>query len=159
MILEYATTFTLLTIYTMIRHFWTDIHELKIDSRRNWMMIGAVLTLGLISKQIAPLVVAGLLTIGITLILGHFEKKQGKVVFGDGDKEILTWAIPGIAVIFGFNLAAMFIGLITLGFFVLAFLRYKMFIGEKVFPGLILLSLAYAIILILGWIAILGVTI
>jgi hypothetical protein len=151
MILEYATTFTLLTIYTMVRHFWTDIHELKIDSRRNYMMIGAVLTIALISHQATTLIIAGLLTIVITLILGYFEKKQGKIVFGAGDKEILTWTIPGIAVVFGYSLAGIFIGLIALGFFVLAFLRYKLFITEKRVPGLILLCLAYMIILIIGW--------
>src|SRR3989304_3934653 len=105
MVFEYALTFTLLTGYTIVRHFYSDIKALEVDSRRNYMMYGVVLTIGLISHQTDVLIIAGLLTIAFTLLLGYLESKQGRVVFGDGDKEILGWSIPGIALVFGYAFA------------------------------------------------------
>jgi len=45
---EYILVFTLLTIYTIILHFWSDWKERKVDSRRNYMMYGAILVIGLV---------------------------------------------------------------------------------------------------------------
>ena len=151
MVFEYILTFTTLTIYTMVRHFWTDIHELKVDSRRNHMMYGVILTLGIISGEIFTLIVVGLLTILFMKILSLAEENQKAIVFGDGDKEILTWSIPGIAIVFGFQLAVLFVFLIAISFFILAWLRHKKKIPKEKFPGLILLAISYIIILIIGW--------
>lgn len=151
MIFEYALAFTLLTIYTMLLHFWSDLKELKVDSRRNHMMIGAVIVIGIISHEITTLIIAGVVTIAITYLLGVMEEKQKRVVFGDGDKEILAWSIPGIALVFGFYYSALFVGLLMVSFFILAFARHKLLINEQKFPGLIILCLIYIIVLILGW--------
>lgn len=147
----YLLTFTLLTIYTIVLHFWSDLKERKVDSRRNHMMIGAVLVIGLISNQATTLILTGLLTIVFTIILGKLEQKQGKIVFGDGDKEILTWSVPGIALIFGYFYAGLFIFLLMISFFLLAYLRQKKMIPPEKLPGLIFISFAYLIIMILGW--------
>ena len=152
MVFEYALTFTITTLYTIGLHFWSDMKERKVDSRRNHMMIGVTLAIGVISKQVWTLIIAGLITILIMQLLKHLEKRQGKTVFGDGDKEILAWSIPGIALVFGYPLASLFVGFLVLGFFVLATLRFKMFIYAQKFPGLIIISLAYLTILLLGWI-------
>ncbi len=151
MVFEYALTFTITTMYTMGLHFWSDMNERKVDSRRNHMMIGVTLAIGIISKQFYTLIIAGLIAIAIMQLLKYLEKKQGKVVFGDGDKEIVSWSVPGIALVFGFEIAAMFVGLLMVGFFILAFLRHKMFIEEQKFPGLIILSFAYILIMLVGW--------
>lgn len=151
MVVEYVLTFTLLTGYTIARHFYDDIKELKVDSRRNYMMYGAILTIGLISHQAVTLLITGIATIAFTLLLGYLESKQGKVVFGDGDKEILGWSIPGIALVFGYGYAAWFIFLLMLSFFGLAALRQTKLMGAVKLPGLAFISFAYLVILIFGW--------
>jgi hypothetical protein len=151
MLYEYALTFTILTIFTMGLHFWSDMRELKVDSRRNYMMVGAVLAIGLISGEVFVLITSGFLVIAFLLLLGYLEKKQGRVVFGDGDKEILGWSVPGIAICFGWFYASLFMGFIVASFFILAFLRYKLFINEQKLPGLIILSFSYIILLIIVW--------
>lgn len=151
MIFEYALTFSLLTIYTIVRHFWMDIKELKIDSRRNHMMVGSVLTIGLISHQAEILIITGILTIILTFLLSYLEKRQGKVVFGDGDKEILAWSIPGISLVFGYYYAALFLALLMVSFFVLAFLKKTNNLVLQKLPGLVFISLAYLIVLVFGW--------
>lgn len=148
---EYALTFTILTIFTMILHFWSDIRELKVDSRRNWMMIGVTLAIGLISNQTFVLIVSGFFTIFFMVLLGWLEKKQGKIVFGDGDKEIIGWSVPGIALAFGWDYTILFVGLLGLAFFIIAFARQKMLLSEKRLPGLTILNLIYFIIIILAW--------
>jgi hypothetical protein len=148
---EYVIIFTLLTVYTIARHFWTDLKERKVDSRRNHMMIGAVLTIGLISHQADVLIIAGIVTLVFTIVLASLEQRAGKVVFGDGDKEILTWSVPGIALCFGYVYAGAFIFLLMLCFFGLAFLRSKRLIPPEKLPGLVFISFAYLVILILGW--------
>ncbi|HNV61755.1 MAG TPA: hypothetical protein PKN54_02310 [Candidatus Cloacimonas acidaminovorans] len=151
MINEYAITFTLLTIYTIFLHLWSDLRELKVDSRRNYMMIGAVLVIGLISHQIETLIITGILTIILTLILNYFEKKQGKVVFGDGDKEILNWSVPGIALSFGHYYSSLFIALLMISFFSLALLKKTNNITLNKLPGLIFIALSYLVVLVFGW--------
>ena len=116
MVFEYLIAFTTLTAYTIGMHFWSDMHEMKVDSRRNHMMVGAVITLAIIAQQVFNLIFAGAITIIIMLILSHFEKKQGHIVFGEGDKEILAWSVPGISIVFGFSFAALFIGLLMVAF-------------------------------------------
>jgi hypothetical protein len=148
---EYAIIFTLLTIYTIALHFWTDIRELKVDSRRNYMMYGAILVIGLISHQTWTLIITGLLTLGFMIILGKIEEKQGKVVFGDGDKEILGWSIPGIALVFDYGYAALFVCLLMISFISLAYLRHAKAIDASKLPGLIFIAFAYIIVLLLGW--------
>jgi hypothetical protein len=148
---EYILSFTLLTIYTIILHFWMDLKERKVDSRRNHMMIGAVLVIGIISHQVPVLILTGLLTILFTIILSKIEKDQAKVVFGDGDKEILAWSIPGLALCFGYAYAGAFIFLLMLSFFVLAYLRQTKLIPPEKLPGLVFISFAYLIILMCGW--------
>ena len=148
---EFVLTFTLLTVYTLARHFWTDLKERKVDSRRNHMMIGAVLTIGLISHQADVLIIAGLVTIVFTIVLAALEQKAGKVVLGDGDKEILTWSVPGIALCFGYFYAGAFIFLLMLSFFGLAYLRQVKLITPAHLPGLVFISFAYLIILLCGW--------
>jgi hypothetical protein len=148
---EYVLSFTLLTIYTIARHFWTDLKERKVDSRRNHMMIGAILVIGIVSHQADVLIISGIVTILFTLILGKLEEKQGKVVYGDGDKEILAWSVPGIALCFGYTYAAAFIFLLMLSFFALAYLRHIKLIEPEKLPGLVFISFAYLIILLCGW--------
>jgi len=148
---EYILSFTLLTIYTIVLHFWSDLKERKVDSRRNHMMIGAVLVIGIISNQADVLILAGLVTILFTIILSKLEKKQGQIVFGDGDKEILTWSVPGIALCFGYFYAGAFIFLLMISFFGLAYLRQTKLIQANKLPGLVFISFAYLVILILGW--------
>lgn len=148
---EYILSFTLLTIYTIVLHFWSDLKERKVDSRRNHMMIGAVLVIGIISHQADVLILAGLITILFTIILSKLEEKQGQVVFGDGDKEILTWSVPGIALCFGYFYSGAFIFLLMVNFFGLAYLRQAKLIQPEKLPGLVFISFAYLVILILGW--------
>jgi hypothetical protein len=132
-------------------HFWSDMKERKVDSRRNHMMIGVVLCLAIISHQYFEIITAGFITIGIMFLLKKLEARQGKTVFGDGDKEIVSWSVPGIVIVFGWQLAGLFIGLLVVSFFILAFLRHWMLINEHKLPGLMILSIAYLIILTIGW--------
>lgn len=148
---EYAIVFTLLTVYTIALHFWTDMKERKIDSRRNHMMIGAILVIGLISNHTATLIITGILALGFITLLGKIEKKQGKVVFGDGDKEILAWSIPGLALVFSYGYAALFVALLMVSFLVLAYLRQSKKIDANKLPGLIFISFSYIVVLLLGW--------
>lgn len=151
MLSEYALTFTLLSLFTLGRHFWSDIKELQIDSRRNHLMIGSVLTIGLLSNQATVLLIAGILTIIITILLSWFEKRQGNVIFGDGDKEILTWSIPGLSLVFGYSYAAFFLGLLMVSFFILAGLRQSNLLNKTKLPGLIFITISYLIVFIFGW--------
>jgi hypothetical protein len=148
---EYILSFTLLTIYTIVRHFWSDLKERKVDSRRNHMMIGAVLVIGIISHQADVLILSGFITILFTIVLGKLEEKKGQIVFGDGDKEILTWSVPGIALCFGYFYAGSFIFLLMLSFFALAYLRQVKLLTPEKLPGLVFISFAYLVILLMGW--------
>jgi len=115
------------------------------------MMVGAVLVIGLISGQTQTLIITGILAIAFMILLGRIEQKQGKVVFGDGDKEILGWSIPGIALVFGYGYAALFVCLLMVSFMVLAYLRHFKKVDASKLPGLIFIALAYIVILIFGW--------
>ena len=148
---EYLLSFSLLTIYTLVLQFWMDLKERKVDSRRNYMMYGAVLVIGIVSHQAGVLILTGLLTIAFTFVLSKLEEKQGKVVFGDGDKEILGWSVPGIALTLGYFYAGAFIFLLMLSFFGLAYLRQVKAIPSEKLPGLLFISFAYLVILICGW--------
>lgn len=148
---EYVIVFTLLTIYTIALHFWTDMHERKVDSRRNHMMLGAILVIGLISEQTGTLIITGILALVFMAILGRIETRQGKVVFGEGDKEILGWSIPGIALVFGYTFSGLFVFLLMVSFLLLAYLRHAKAIDASKLPGLIFIAFAYIVILILGW--------
>jgi len=90
-------------------------------------------------------------TIILTLILNYFEKKQGKVVFGDGDKEILNWSVPGIALSFGHYYSSLFIALLMISFFSLALLKKTNNITLNKLPGLIFIALSYLVVLVFGW--------
>jgi len=78
---------------------YSDFKTLKIDDRRNWFMQGYVLVLALMSNIILFYIIYSLLILGMNKILKWWEKLTDQTVFGDGDKKLLQWLVPGFAVV------------------------------------------------------------
>lgn len=78
---------------------YSDFKTLKIDDRRNWFMQGYTIALSILSGVLFFYVIYALVVILMNKVLKFFENLTGHTVFGDGDKKILQWLVPGFSIV------------------------------------------------------------
>lgn len=86
------TTFIAMGFLSLIWQTYSDLKHKEIDSRRNWMMYGALLAIVLIGRLNFWFYLGAIV---IAVIYTRFIRKM----FADGDLEALRWVVPGFLVI------------------------------------------------------------
>ena len=80
---------------SLLIEFWKDVHTLKVDERRAWFMQGAGIALALSVGNAWAYIIATLLVVIVSGWIAKKELKAKKVIFADGDRDILRWLVPG----------------------------------------------------------------
>lgn len=131
--------------FALLIQLWSDIKEMEIDSRRNWFMMGA----GLVAAMVLDAWNVYLIGLGIAIVfsvaVAKFEKKKGRVLFADGDREVIRWIIPAVS-LGGLWLAAGYFVALGLCLAVQVALKKRYNLGVEM-PGLIAISAAYVMVI------------
>jgi len=130
--------FFFLAVMGFITLAYKDLKTRKVDSRRNWTIQGAILGMVLLTQF-------NLLTY-LALMLGTalFNAVVLRGYWGDGDKEVMQWALPGLAMFAGFNYAAMFLFVMALyhsGIIIVSKIVFKEVLEKR--PGIPILAGAF----------------
>lgn len=127
--------------FALLIQLWSDIKELEIDSRRNWFMMGA----GLVAAMVLDAWNVYLIGLGIAIVfsvaVAKMEKKKGRVLFADGDREVIRWIIPAVS-LGGLWLAAGYFVFLGIALALQVALKKRYNLGVEM-PGLIAISAAY----------------
>ena len=139
--MEALIAFFSIASFALLVQLWSDLKSMEIDSRRNWFMQGA----GLIAAMVLDAWNVYLVGLGIALVFGfavaRLEKKRGKVLFADGDREVIRWIIPALA-LGGIWLSALYFVFLGIALALQVALKKRYDLGEEM-PGLIAISAAY----------------
>lgn len=123
---------------------YKDYKKRKIDSRLNFLMKGIVLTLVIGSTQDYWIYIAFL---AIAFLFNFLVFKN----FGEGDKEILLWVLPGL-VLLGLFQPIIFLLILLALVLIETGIALKLTKEKIFFPGAILILISFAITVGLLWI-------
>lgn len=138
-----------LGMVTLTLMLYKDIKTLRVDSRRNYFMIGA--TIALLATN--NMFILYFITFLVVLLLGFFihrlEARHGTRILGDGDREALLWLVPGFFLLGGQLYPLMFLVffMAALGGTGLA----KKFLNVPLMPGVTHLTVAFVLTLTIFW--------
>jgi hypothetical protein len=86
------TAFLFTGLFSLAWQTYSDLKSKEVDSRRNWFMYGAVLTLAILQKNFFGIYIGAVFfAIGFTVLIRR--------MYADGDLEALRWTIPGFLVL------------------------------------------------------------
>lgn len=136
-----ASIFISVSIIAIIWQLVSDFKELKIDERKNWVVQGILIGLVLVSGNFILYFITLILVNYLFNFLKKLEKKTG-IAFADGDKQIISWIIPGFTIIGPLYSGIFCIWLATC--LLLTAIAGKIGFKTK-FPGLILITLSFAL--------------
>ena len=114
-----------------------------IDERRNWFMQGATIALVILAN--AYWIYLGTLVIVLifNVAIKRMETQTNTDMLGDGDKQIMTWLVPGLTLL-GMAYSVTF--LVLFGLTLLGLFSYKKATNHTgPFPGLVLICISYAV--------------
>ena len=92
---DVAEIFVFIGLIAIIWQLSSDFIKLKVDERKNFVMHGMIISLVLVTHTYIPYIIAVFSTVGLMKLLTKFESKHG-IGFAEGDKQIITWIIPGL---------------------------------------------------------------
>ena len=120
---------------------YSDFKTLKIDDRRNWFMQGYTLALAIISGVVFFYVIYALAVLGMNAVLKWWERLTDNVIFGDGDKKLLQWLVPGFCIV---NLLLPPIFFLCLMVVLVGLVGYKHFKKDlEKQPGVLYITIAF----------------
>ena len=125
--------------------FWqlgSDLISFKIDEKKNWIMQGMIISLVLITRTYIPYIIAIGTVYILMKLLDKYETKHG-IGFASGDKQIITWIIPGLTIL---SATGIYAATYTLILFILlmSLLIYSLALKKPMkIPGLALLTISF----------------
>lgn len=125
---------------SLIIELWKDITTLEVDSRRAWFMQGAGIALALSVGSALNYILAAIIIVIINGWIVKKELKYKKIIFADGDKEILRWLVPGTFALYPIYAVSFLICLIPCLAATTLLSRYT---KSECSPGLISIFAAY----------------
>lgn len=135
--------FFFLAVFGLLLMAYKDLKTNKIDSRRNWTIQGAILAMVLITD------LNFITYVGLIFVTALFNSLVLKKVFADGDREIIQWALPGLALFAGFLYAAVFltvIGIYHAGVILVSKYLFKEVLEKR--PGVPIIAAAFFLVAI-----------
>jgi len=136
--------FLFLASLTLFLQFIKDIEFMKVDSTKNFFMMGVGISLAIISQNSWMYLILALIVFVFNFVIHKIEVKRNKDFFGDGDKEVFAWLVPGLIVV-GLNSVLIF--LISFSALLLMFgvaQKHYKFI-ETFVPGMVFICLAFVL--------------
>jgi len=142
-LLRVVTLFISLAGIALAWQFWEDIKTHKIDVRRNWFMQGCGLFAAILVHAWFYYFIAVLVVIIFNEFIKSQEKRLGYAIFGDGDKSLMVWIVPGLTILSVFYSALFLMAMVVA---MSGFLAYKFFVNHKSkVPGLIFIVVGYIV--------------
>lgn len=122
--------------------FYKDVTTLTVDSRRAWFMQGAGIALVIAANVSLAYFIGLALIIIVNHVFSIIEKRQKKILFADGDKEIMRWLFPALYAFFSIGSIGFLAGLCV---FLFIGTRAKKFLGLRKLPGLLSICAGFVV--------------
>lgn len=124
---------------------YSDFKTLKIDDRRNWFMQGYTLALALMGNVLLFYVVLTFLMFFFGYALKKYETFTNQTIFGDGDKKLLNWLVPGFVLLNLLMPVVFFVCLMDVLIILTVIKVFKKDFQKK--PGMLYITIAF----LLSW--------
>lgn len=136
--------FILIASIGLFLQFIKDIEFMVVDSRKNFFMMGIGVALAIISGLSRMFLGLSLAMFLFNFSIHKYEQKKNLEIFGDGDKEVMAWIVPGLIVV-GLDSVIVFLVSFSalLVFFGVAQKHFK-FLKDFV-PGMLFICLAFVL--------------
>lgn len=141
---SYAFIFILLAAINLALQLVKDVETLRVDSRKNFFMLGAGVSLAVVSSNSLMFFGLGAVIFVFNYLVHKYETKTKQDIFGDGDKEVMAWLVPGLIVV-GLNSVIIYlVSFVTLTLF-FGLIQKKFKLLDAYVPGLLFICISFVL--------------